>query len=512
LQKTTKRDVTAGIPLLRIHPSDNVAVALRTLEVGEALSIGGWSIKLCDTILPGHKVALDSIADGQVVRKYGCPIGQASAAIRPGEHVHSHNLRTGLTAEDTFVYSPNASSNSIVSEQAVRTFQGYRRADGRVGTRNEIWILCTVGCMNRSVERIARLSQQQFPNRCDGIFAFTHPFGCSQLGDDLQNTRRLLAGLIRNPNAGGVLVVGLGCENNQMTALLEEVGMHEPHRLRTFIAQDVEDELETGLATVGELLDAMSDDRRETCPVSDLVLGVKCGGSDGFSGISANPTVGRALDMHCGLNGRALLSEVPEMFGAEQILLDRAVSESVYQDVVDMVGDFKAYFVRYGQPVYENPSPGNIDGGLTTLEEKSLGAIQKGGTAPIVGVLHYGEPLVPESSPGGLTLVEAPGNDTVSCTALVAAGATIVLFTTGRGTPLGAPVPTIKIASNSELAVKKPHWIDFNCGILLEGAVDDKSLSESLYHDVCAVASGGLTRNETNDYREIAIWKEGVTL
>jgi len=341
------------------------------------------------------------------------------------------------------------------------------------------------------------------------VHAFSHPYGCSQLGDDLRNTQRVLAGLLRHPNAGGVLVLGLGCENNQLPELLRLAGEVDASRLRYFNTQEVVDEVEEGLERVAELVAVMEDDRREPCPASELILGHKCGGSDGFSGITANPLVGRVADRMSALGGGVILTEVPEMFGAEQVLMDRAVSEDVFGDIVSMINDFKEYFLRHGQPVYENPSPGNKAGGLTTLEEKSLGAIQKGGRAPVQRVLRYGEP----AATGGLSLLEAPGNDGVSSTAMVASGATVLLFTTGRGTPLGFPVPTVKISSNSPIAEKKPHWIDFNAGALLDGADTMDGLADELFARILDVASGRVrTNNEKHGYREIAIWKDGVTL
>jgi altronate hydrolase len=347
------------------------------------------------------------------------------------------------------------------------------------------------------------------------VHAFTHPYGCSQLGDDLAHTQRILAGLLRHPNAGGVLVLGLGCENNQMAQLLAiagEAGPIDASRIRWFNTQDVVDEIEEGVQAIGALVAAMQDDRRTTRPASDLVLGHKCGGSDGFSGISANPLLGRLAERVTGFGGRVLLTEVPEMFGAEQVLLERTTGPAEWEALVAMVNDFKAYFLRHGQPVYENPSPGNKAGGLTTLEEKSLGAIQKGGRAPVTDVRRYGHPVRPEAH-GGLTLLEAPGNDGVSSTAMTASGATVLLFTTGRGTPLGFPVPTLKVSSNSAIARKKPHWIDFNAGALLDGTATLDTLADDLLQLVLDVASGRtLANNERHGYREIAIWKAGVTL
>jgi altronate hydrolase len=346
----------------------------------------------------------------------------------------------------------------------------------------------------------------------DGVHAFDHPYGCSQLGDDLANTQRILAGLVRHPNAGGVLLLGLGCENNRVKDLLAQAGAVDPQRVRTFNTQDVADEVEDGLAALEALAQVVSQDRRVPCPVADLVVAMKCGGSDGLSGLTANPLVGRVAEWICGAGGVPMLSEVPEMFGAERGLMSRASSEAVYRDVVKLIDGFKEYFVRHGQPVYENPSPGNKDGGITTLEEKSLGALQKGGRAPVRQVARYGAAiaLAPEIR-GGLALIDAPGNDAVSATAMVAAGA-VMLFTTGRGTPLGAPVPTVKVSSNSGIAARKPAWIDFDAGRLLTGT-SLAALTDELVTLVLDVASGRhRTRNEVNDVREIAVWKQGVTL
>ncbi|MBV9775329.1 MAG: altronate dehydratase [Gemmatimonadetes bacterium] len=491
---------------IRVHPADNVAVLVRGLPAGTELEIDGETVTLREEVAAGHKVALRHLEPGDVVTKYGFAIGAATQPVEPGAWIHSHNLRTRLEGALEYGYAP--SHTSTQAPAAMPTFQGYRRATGRVGTRNEVWIVNTVGCVNTAAERIAREAAERFEGRVDGIHAFSHPYGCSQLGDDLQNTQAILAGLIRHPNAGGVLVLGLGCENNQMEQLLRQAGEVDRSRLRFFNTQDVVDEVEEGVALVGELVERMASDRREECPASELVIGHKCGGSDGFSGITANPLVGRMADRLTALGGGVILTEVPEMFGAEQVLMNRATDETVFRDVVSMINDFKEYFLRHGQPVYENPSPGNKAGGLTTLEEKSLGAIQKGGQAPVTRVLRYGAP----AAPGGLTLLEAPGNDGVSSTAMVASGATVLLFTTGRGTPLGFPVPTVKISSNSTIAAKKPHWIDFDAGALLDGDTTLDQLADELFAFVLEVASGRETNNERNDYREIAIWKEGVTL
>ena len=492
---------------LLIHADDTVAVALRTLVAGEEIELGGMRVRARDEIAAGHKVALRAIAAGDAVVKYGFPIGEAMTAIAPGEWVHSHNLRTRLAGVERYVYEPAGSPN--VPAPLPATFEGYRRADGRVGTRNDVWILNTVGCVNFVAEGIARSAGARTGGAVDGVHAFGHPFGCSQLGDDLSHTQAVLAGLLRNPNAGGVLVLGLGCENNQMDALLARAGDVDRTRIRFFNSQDVADERESGASAVAELMERMARDRRETVPASALMLGHKCGGSDGFSGISANPLLGRVADRLTALGGGVLLTEVPEMFGAEQLLMNRAETPELFHRFAGMIDDFKAYFLRHGQTIHENPSPGNRAGGITTLEEKSLGAIQKGGQSTVRGVVRYGE----QAPASGLTVVEAPGNDGVSSTAMVASGATLLLFTTGRGTPLGFPVPTIKVSSNSDIAARKPHWIDFNAGAVLNGTRAMDALADELFTYVLDVASGRRqTNNERHGYREIAIWKDGVTL
>ena len=502
--------------LLRIHPADNVAVAIAPIPADTVASVDGTELRIKQDVPAGHKVALADLPTGALITKYGFAIGELTHSVQAGDWIHSHNLRTRLTDNQAYDYSPNG-SGVIPGSAAAPAFMGYRRKSGRVGTRNEIWIINTVGCVNHAAERIAKLAadrfadrlNQRFAGRIDGVFSFSHPYGCSQLGDDLHNTQRVLAGMLRHPNAGGVLVLGLGCENNQMQDLLAQAEGVDRDRIRFFNTQDVVDEIEEGLSALDELVAAMESDQRVECPVSELTLGMKCGGSDGFSGISANPLVGRVADRLTSYGGTVLLTEVPEMFGAEQVLMARARDRDVFDRIGQMIDDFKDYFRSHDQPIYENPSPGNKAGGLTTLEEKSLGAIQKGGQATVTSVLDYGE----VANEPGLALLQAPGNDGVSSTAMVASGATVLLFTTGRGTPLGFPVPTVKISSNSEIAAKKPHWIDFNAGALLDGTNTMEQLADQLFAQVLDVASGRvLTNNEKHGYREIAIWKEGVTL
>jgi altronate hydrolase len=493
-----------GGDLLRLNPRDDVAVALRELATGERLAVGGAMVEIRETIGFGHKVALRDLAAGAKLLKFGWPVGILTAAVRAGDHVHSHNLATLLGGVEGYRFEPAAAAPAEAA--APLGFSGYRRGDGRVGTRNEIWILPTVGCVARTAEKIAAIAQARHSGAVDGVHAFAHPFGCSQLGDDLAGTRSILAALACHPNAGGVLLIGLGCESNQLDRLIEEIPEGLRGRVRTLLAQSVGDEIEEGVALVAALVATASLSRRQPVGLAELVIGLKCGGSDGFSGLTANPLVGRMADRVTGAGGRAILSEIPEMFGAERLLMARARDEAVFEAIVGVVNDFKRYFLAHGEPVSENPSPGNLAGGITTLEEKSLGAVQKGGRGPVEDVLRYGERV----RRSGLSLLEAPGNDAVSSTALAAAGATMILFTTGRGTPLGFPVPTVKIASNSELAARKPGWIDFDAGAVLREGLDP--VAERLAQRIVAVASGEETAAERNGEREIAIWKRGVTL
>lgn len=493
---------------LQLQSNDSVVVALIDLPESETIAIGGTSFNTKAEIKAGHKCAVKDIAKGELIYKYGAPIGVATDNISIGEHVHSHNMETTLKGIEEYEFAAQQTSNNSVDISNEKTFMGYKRHDGKVGTRNEIWVLSTVGCVSKLAQNIALKGNSLYEEKCDGIFAFTHPFGCSQTGDDHNNTKKLTAALAQHPNAGGVLIVGLGCENNQGQALLEDIPTSYHHRIRFFNCQDSDDEVTEGLNKLKELISVVEKTQRQPCPLSTLVLGVKCGASDGFSGLSANPLVGSIADRVCNANGTVLLTEVPEMFGAERILMNRAINREVFNNMVSLVDNFKQYFIDNKQNIYENPSPGNKAGGITTLEEKSMGAIQKGGTSTIYDVLDYAE-IVKHNR---LNLLEAPGNDAVSSTALTASGASLVLFTTGRGTPLGFPVPTIKIASNSTLAQSKRRWIDFDAGKLFSGT-RFSDLSDELLDYIVSVASGEqVTRNESNDQREIAVWKNGVTL
>jgi altronate hydrolase len=444
---------------------------------------------------------------GEDVIKFGYSIGKAKEDIAIGDWVHTHNLASGLHGILDYSYQPSIQDTKEPGQN--HTFQGYIRENGEVGIRNEIWIINTVGCINKTCELLAKMGNEQFEDRqIDGVHHFSHPYGCSQLGDDLTNTQKLLAALAQHPNAAGVLVVGLGCENNQIESFKEAIGEFPPNRIKFLKAQEVQDELESGLRLMGELVEYAEGFVRQDVPVSKLKIGLKCGGSDGFSGITANPLVGAVSDLIVENGGTTILTEVPEMFGAETILMNRAKDEETFKKIVGLINDFKQYFIRHDQEIYENPSPGNKEGGISTLEEKSLGCTQKGGHATVVDVSPYGHRVEKH----GLNLINSPGNDLISVTALAAAGAHIVLFTTGRGTPFGGPVPTVKIATNSDLFDHKKHWIDYNAGRLIEGQKIDE-LKDDLFHYILELSSGKKkTNNEKFGYREISIFKEGVIL
>lgn len=489
--------------ILQIDPHDNVAVALEPLTAGTVVETGSQRVTLCVDIPQGHKVALEDIPCGAPVVKYGYPIGHACADIARGQWVHTHNLATSLNGESVTESRIMPSGKESGTSAA---FRGFRRKGG-VGIRNEIWIIPTVGCVNSVAQALADLAQPLISGSVDGVYAWPHPYGCSQTGQDQAHTRQILCDLICHPNAGGVLVLGLGCENSNIEELQKLLHPWDPERVAFLECQSVEDELAAGERLLRQLIEFAGRDERCDIPISELVIGLKCGGSDGLSGITANPLVGRVSDRLVDMGASALLAEIPEMFGAEEIMFRRCANADVQQKLPAMVSDFKSYFVRHGEKVYENPSPGNKAGGITTLEEKSLGCVQKGGRTPVQDVLLYGQRVHTR----GLTVLQTPGNDLVSTTALAAAGAHIVLFTTGRGTPFSGPVPTLKIATNTALAQHKPRWIDFNAGTLTQGASWDDA-TEALVELLLATASGAPTRSERLGCREIAIWKDGVTL
>jgi len=440
----------------------------------------------------GHKSALYDIKKGENIIKYGSPIGHALCDIKKGEHIHTHNLKTNLSENIEYKFEPEYYNQPEPEE---RFFMGYEREDGSVGIRNDIWIINTVGCVNNTAKRLAEKTGAKY---------FPHPFGCSQLGEDNAVTQKILKGLINHPNAGGVLVLGLGCENNNISEMKKVLGNINEKRVRFLNAQDFADEIEEGIRLIDELKAYASGFERKKLPSNRLIIGLKCGGSDGFSGITANPLVGRFADKFIASGGSCVLTEVPEMFGAEHLLMKRCVNENVFNKTVDLINNFKDYFRRHNQVIYENPSPGNKEGGITTLEEKSLGCVQKGGTSKVVDVIDYGDTV----TKNGLTLLNGPGNDIVAVTNLVACGAHMILFTTGRGTPLGGPVPTVKISTNSALKEKKSNWIDFDAGKVLSGS----DCTDELLDFVIETASGSLAKNELNGYEEISIFKDGVTL
>lgn len=490
---------------VKIHPDDSVAVALRPLHAGETVTVTDNPITLLDDIPAGHKFALQNICAGDNIIKYAYPIGHATCEIRKGKHIHTHNVKSNLTGIMDYEYTP---SFKELEKQKPLTFRGYRRADGKVGIRNEVWIIPTVGCVNSIVREIEAGAQRFKTQNIDGIYAYNHPYGCSQLGDDMDKTLQYLSGLIQHPNAAAVCVVGLGCENGNIDELKKALGEYDENRVKFLVAQEEQDEIAKGIQMVESLAEYANTFKREVCSVSELVIGLKCGGSDGFSGITANPLLGSLSDTVIGMGGSAILTEVPEMFGAETILMNRCRTEREFHKTVALINDFKKYFMRYGEKVDENPSPGNKAGGITTLEDKALGCTQKCGTAPVEDVLSYGEAVRVK----GLSLLQAPGNDLVAANALAVAGAQLILFTTGRGTPFGCPVPTAKIASNSALAEKKSGWIDFNAGTLLEGK-SLPELTEEFLDYVLKLASGDITaKAEGLDKHELAIFKDGVTL
>ena len=493
---------------IKINVADNVAVAIHDIEAGCSFDIDRTSFTTLAKIPAGHKVALRDMAEGEDVIKYGFPIGHLLKAVPQGGLIDHSNLKTNLEGLLEYSYQPDLTEIAPTSDKAF--FKGYRRADGRAGIRNELWIIPTVGCVNGVAQSIQKQFEKELSNypSIEKVIAFPHNYGCSQLGGDHENTRKILADMVHHPNAAGVLVVALGCENNQLSVFRELVGEVDETRVKFFESQKIQgDEVEFGLDLLREIAAAGKDDKREDIPVSELKVGLKCGGSDGFSGITANPLLGRFSDWIVAQGGTTVLTEVPEMFGAETILMSRCQDEATFDKTVHLINDFKAYFMKNDQPVYENPSPGNKAGGISTLEEKSLGCTQKSGKSIVRDVLLYGDRLKTK----GLNLLSAPGNDLVASTALAAAGCQIVLFTTGRGTPFGTFVPTAKISTNSTLAANKPLWIDFNAGEIVDGRPSE-DVDAAFVDFVLGVASGEMTNNEKSGYSEIAIFKSGVTL
>ncbi len=493
---------------IKINDKDNVIVALNTLPANTPITIAGekgeLTITAAEEIPAGHKMALQDIPAGDEIIKYGFRIGIAKEDIRKGQWIHTHNIKTGLGELLTYHYEP---VEIAAAKEEEASFIGFERKDGKVGVRNEIWIIPTVGCVNNVATAIARSANAFTEGTVDEVIAFPHPYGCSQMGDDQEYTRTILADLVNHPNAGGVLVLGLGCENSNIEELKKYIGAYDSDRVKFLVAQESDDEITEGTEICKELIDYAKGFTRSKVGTGKLIVGMKCGGSDGLSGITANPLVGRFSDMLTARGGTTILTEVPEMFGAETLLMNRCENEALFEQTVDLINDFKNYFKSHNQTIYENPSPGNKKGGISTLEDKSLGCTQKSGSSHVRGVLSYGEMV---KTPG-LNLLSAPGNDLVAATALAASGAQIVLFTTGRGTPFASPVPTVKIATNSTLAKKKAGWIDFNAGVLVEDA-DIEETTQEFFDYILEVASGKKVCSEVAGFHDMAIFKKGVTL
>ncbi len=491
---------------IKINPADSVVVCLQAMPKGETISVDGKTVTLNQDTPAGHKVLINDVSEGTDIIKYGYPIGHAMQDLKAGDWVNENNLKTNLAGTLESTYTPVDEPLSIKDEK--RTFKGYVRANGEVGTRNELWIVPTVGCVNGIAERLAGMLQQETGCKdIDAIHTWHHNYGCSQLSGDHENTRKVLRDIVLHPNAGAVLVLSLGCENNQPDEFEKLLGDYDKNRVRFLITQKVDDEIEEGMKILRELYGIASQDKREEVSVSHLRVGLKCGGSDGFSGITANPLVGEFSDWLVAQGGTSILTEVPEMFGAETILMNRCKTPELFEQTVSMVNNFKEYFLSHGEPVGENPSPGNKAGGISTLEDKALGCTQKCGKSYVEGVMAYGERLQVK----GLNLLSAPGNDLVAATALASCGCHMVLFTTGRGTPFGTYVPTMKISTNSTLAKNKPGWIDFNAGVIVENEPMAQTCERFIDY-IIRVASGELVNNEKKGYKEIAIFKTGVTL
>lgn len=493
--------------VLRVHESDNVVIAVSQLAKGTVIEDQNQQITLLADVPMGHKIATKDIKAGENVIRYGNPIGHAVEDIARGDYVHTHNVKTNLSDVIEYHYQPNFNPVEVKGEMP--TFEGYRRPDGKVGIRNEIWVIPTVFCANGPVQKIVELANQKYPRteNFDGFYALTHPNGCSQMDEDLLNTQKILANLANHPNAGGVLLVSLGCEVNNMDAFLPVLGEFDPQRVKTMISQEVEDEITIGMELIDQLYEYAASFKRETLPISDLVVAVNCGGSDGFSGLTANAVLGRVTDTITGFGGTVVMTEVPEMFGAEHILMNRAANEEVFAKLVDMINDYKNYFKRYDKIIYDNPTQGNKAGGISTLEEKSLGCTQKGGQAIVTDVLKYGETIKTK----GFNLISGPGNDLVGITNQEAAGAVLTVFTTGRGTPSGFAVPLIRVGSNNSVSNRKNNWIDYNAGALLEGKDIDEA-GQELLALILDVASGRKqSLAEANGYRQIGMLRDGVT-
>jgi altronate hydrolase len=487
---------------MKINDNDNVLIALNDLDKGMIVN----EIVLLDDIPKAHKLASTNILKGEDIIKYGMPIGHALVDIKKGEHIHTHNVLTNLN--DLIEYEFLKENTKVDEKKLNRMVNVYKRSNGEVGIRNELFVIPTVGCTTSTANEIVEAFKSEYDvNQIDGIHVFSHPDGCSQMGDDHENTKLTLQNIAKHPNAGGVLVVGLGCENNQVDAFMEGLKEVDSTRVKSLVVQDVENEITEGVKLLRDIYEVMKEDKREEVSLSKIKFGLECGGSDGFSGITANVMLGKFSDVMIQNGGTTVLTEVPEMFGAETRLMSRAQNKHIFDDIVNMINSFKKYYKDHNQVIYENPSPGNKKGGITTLEEKSLGCCEKAGKSEIVDVLTHGE-LIKKN---GLNLLSAPGNDLVATTALGMSGCHLVLFTTGRGTPFGGFIPTVKISTNTALYQKKKHWIDFDAGVITAG-IDINELTNQFINYVVDVCNGCETNNEKNNFREITIFKSGVTL
>lgn len=492
---------------IKINECDNVIIALRDYKKDEVIDLEDEKITLLEDINRGHKIAIKNINKGENIVKYGLPIGYALEDIKVGNWVHTHNTKTNLKNLNTYSYTPKFTDRKLDLEDI--KVNVYKRKNGDVGVRNELWIVPTVGCVNGIAQRIKDAFLAEVGElEIDNINVLTHNYGCSQLGEDHINTRIILQNTVKHPNAGGVLVLGLGCENNQVAEFEKTLGEYDGERVKFLISQEVDDEIEIGKNILLDLYNQMKNDKREEASISTINFGLECGGSDGLSGITANPMLGYFSDYIIALGGTTVLTEVPEMFGAETLLMERCKDEETFEKCVHMINDFKEYFIKNGQEIYENPSPGNKKGGITTLEDKSLGCTQKSGTSKVIDVLKYGEILKEK----GLNLLSAPGNDLVATTALAAAKCHLVLFTTGRGNPYGGYVPTVKISTNTQLYEKKRKWIDFNAGRIVTENMSFEEITKEFIDYIVLVINGEKTNNEKNRFQEIAIFKSGVTL
>ena len=494
------------IEYIQLNKKDNVLIAVKDLKKGTVINFDEFEITTLDDIPKGHKIAIRNINSNENIIKYGEKIGHAIKDISAGEHIHVHNIKTNLKDILNYEYKEKKKRDNL-SKINDYSFNGYVREDGTVGIRNDIWIIPTVGCINQTAVNIANMAKKIFGTKVDDIIPITHNMGCSQLGDDLEITQKLLSGIAKNSNAGGVLILSLGCENNYLDIFKPFLGEINSNRIKFLKIQEVEDEYEISMDLISKLVEYASKFKREKVNIDKLKIGFKCGGSDGFSGITANVLCGMANDEIVTNEGKTIITEVPEMFGAEHLLMERAENKEVFNKIVNLINGYKNYFKKYNQEIYENPSPGNKDGGITTLEDKSLGCVQKGGSSMIVDVLDYGEQIIKD----GFHLLNGSGNDQVSTTNLVASGVNLIVFTTGRGNPFGNIVPTIKVSSNSELAEKKPNWIDFDAGTILTGNSFD-NLTEEFLKYILKVSSGELTNNEKFGFKEISIFRDGVIL